>query len=230
MLLDRIRSLGLTLTIAWLGSLEDKFTLIYRTNYWSSETPSGHGSTFEYTANLRKELPSLFRDWEIKSVLDVPCGDYSWMQKILCEIDVEYVGGDIVKPLINDLSEKYGTDKTRFVHLDLTVDSLPKTHLLFNRDCLFHFSYQDIKLVLANFLKSGTPYFMTTTHVNLDDFDNFDITTGGFRLIDIFSTPFNFPKNPLATVNDWLPPDNPRVMCLFERNQVAEALNSFGKS
>ena len=82
------------------------------------------------------------------------------------------------------------------------------------RDCLFNLSYEDKKLVLNNFIKSNTPYLLTTTYVNELKFKNENITTGHFRMIDLFSTPYNFPKEALFKIDYWVAPEKPRAMCL----------------
>jgi hypothetical protein len=52
-----------------LKSNEDRFTWIYKNNYWSNnESFSGTGSTLKYTKNLRKELPNLFSRYSIQKI------------------------------------------------------------------------------------------------------------------------------------------------------------------
>jgi hypothetical protein len=209
------------------NSVEDKFTFIYQKNHWGSkESVSGSGSTLLYTDNLRKNLPGLISKYSIKKVFDAPCGDFNWMQVLLPNVDIDYVGGDIVKALVDQHNIKHKTNKIAFVHLDLIKDNLPKTDLLICRDCLFHLSYKDTKSVLENFVKSGTPYLLTTTHKNngADRFVNSDIQTGDFRLIDLLSIPYNFPTDYLESIDDWITPDPERQMCLWNRDQILEAL------
>ena len=48
----------------WSGSLEDRFTQIYRGNWWlSDESVSGPGSTLETTEDIRAFLPSLLKQF-----------------------------------------------------------------------------------------------------------------------------------------------------------------------
>jgi hypothetical protein len=94
------------------------------------------------------------------------------------------------------------------------------------RDCLFHLSYADARRVLENFLASGIPYLLTTTHRNDGALVNRDIETGDFRMIDLFEAPFCLPKTPLARIDDWLTPDPEREMCLWSRDQVAHGLEA----
>lgn len=93
------------------------------------------------------------------------------------------------------------------------------------RDCLFHLSFEDTKSVFENYLESNIKFLLTTTHINNSGFLNKDIQTGDFRLIDLFSAPYNFPANPLAVIDDWIPPEPERQMCLWSREQVSLALS-----
>jgi hypothetical protein len=212
-----------------LKSNEDRFTWIYKNNYWSSsESLSGTGSTLKYTENLRKELPNLFSKYSIQKVFDAPCGDFNWMSHLLPSVKIEYIGGDIVKPLIENLNSKHKSTNISFVHFDLIKEIPPEVDLMICRDCLFHLSFQDIKSVLENFIKSKSTYLLTTTHKNMGrSFTNRDISTGEFRCIDLFSKPFSFPDDPLYVIEDWIAPDPERQMCLWSREQILLALRTF---
>jgi hypothetical protein len=180
--------------ILGLEEPEDRFTKIYMSNHWNSlESRSGEGSTFENTQGIRAELPKIFEKYEIRSMLDAPCGDFNWMQSVTKNASITYIGGDIVQALIEKNQAKYGDKNISFLHLDLTKTSLPMVDLLFCRDCLFHLSYQDIARVLENFLRSPIPYFMTTSNAAPcgPRINNLDIVTGDMRSIDLFSDPFS---------------------------------------
>jgi hypothetical protein len=146
---------------------------------------------------------------------------------LLPTIDVSYVGADIVRSLVASNNEKYQNDKVSFIHIDLIEDAFPKSDLMICRDCLFHLSYEDTKSVLKNFVDSRTPYLLATTHKTNEVLLNEDITTGSFRLIDLFASPYNFSQNPLARIDDWISPWPERQMCLWSRDQVCEALADF---
>jgi len=207
--------------------IEDRFTSIYNSNKWGSkESLSGSGSTLKYTENLRHELPNLVDEFAIKKIFDAPCGDFNWMSHLLPMINVDYIGGDIVKPLIDSLKDKYGNEKVSFIHINLINQAFCSADLMICRDCLFHLSYKDTKSLLQNFLDANIPYLLTTTHVNNGSFINKDIQTGNFRLIDLFSSPYNFSNNPLYVIDDWIEPDPERKMCLWSRNQVSEMISN----
>jgi hypothetical protein len=42
--------------------------------------------------------------------------------------------------------------------------------------------------------------------------------------MDLFRPPYDFPADVLARIDDWLPPDPSRFMCLWTRAHVARAV------
>ena len=207
-------------TLSSLKTTEDKFTWVYKNNYWVGESPSGSGSSLDYTKNLRKELPEIIRNFNIKSIFDAPCGDFNWMNVLLPSLDVDYIGADIVQDLVDVHNTNYKNDSTKFIKLNLITNSFPDADLMICRDCFIHLSFQDIQSVLTNFKNSKIPYLLISNVLNKNNFQNKNINTGDYRIIDIFSQPLNFPKNPLLKIEDWVFPDLEREMCLFSREQI----------
>ena len=186
-----------------MGGAREVFTSIYNENNWgNNESVSGHGSSVEYTENVRKEIPVLVKQLGIKSILDAPCGDYNWFRLIDREPAFNYTGGDIVTDLIKRNKELYENDNTKFIELDIIHEKLPPVELWLCRDCLFHFSYDDVFDTIHNFLESEIQYLLTSTHSECRK--NRNITTGDFRLINLELPPFNFGK-PKLYIRDWIP-------------------------
>ncbi len=223
----RLKHLWAQRAISQANSTEERFTLIYEFNGWGSdESASGVGSTLAFTESTRTLLPVLFRKFEIMTIFDAPCGDFNWMKTINLQ-GINYLGADIVEPLVKDLQEKYSKPSISFVKMDLTLDQFPKSDLVLNRDCLFHLSYIDILAVLGNFITSNSRFLLTTSHDNDSKFKNSDIRSGDFRLIDLFALPFNFPREFLFAIPE--PGDGiipPRKLYLWNRAQVQIAHSS----
>ncbi len=178
---------------------QEKFTYIYKSNFWAGGVSvSGEGSDDMQTLQIRKLLPELIEQYNIKIMLDLPCGDFNWMKDVDLKLDT-YIGGDIVEEIIRLNNLKYSTPKRKFKKLNIVEDKLPQSDLLFCRDCLVHLSYQDILKSIENIKKCGIKYLMTTTFPECDE--NNDITTGDWRIIDLEKPPFNFPK-PLFLLNE----------------------------
>lgn len=178
---------------------EQVFTDIYKKNGFNGkDSVSGPGSDVYQTRVIVKELPVLFGDFGVLAMLDIPCGDFHWMQSVDL-IDIDYTGADIVNDLIENNTEQYARDGLRFQKLDLLKDRLPKVDLIFTRDCLVHLSFEDIFRALDNICNSQSEYLLTTTFTGR--IDNHDIKTGQWRPLNLELSPFFLPK-PLKIINE----------------------------
>lgn len=178
------------------------FHEIFRNNSWNIAegftSKSGPGSEVEQTGVLLEKLPEIFRRLGIRSFLDVPCGDFNWLHRLDWSI-IRYIGGDIVPELVTRNQRLYANRNVVFRTVDLVKDSLPDADMLFCRDCLVHFSFEDIKKTIHNIRKSRIKYFMVTTFP--EETINQDIITGGWRPLNMTLPPFTFPE-PLVLVNE----------------------------
>ncbi len=183
---------------------EELFTDYYQSNTWGDrESRSGPGSRLDRTEHLRSALPQLVTDFNCVSVLDIPCGDFNWMK--LVEWEVDYTGADIVKDMIQQNQVLYGNDRRRFLTLDITRDPLPRVDLVICRDCLVHFSYDDIFETFNNLRSSGSTYLLTTTLNKREN--NKNIVTGEWRPLNLQKPPFSLPA-PLVFIEDTFPNPN----------------------
>jgi len=203
-----------------MTNLQQAFTHIYDIRGWgSAETACGPGSTLAYTENLRAQLPVLFAQFHIQSILDAPCGDFNWMRTVLEHCPgITYTGADIVQALVRVNADKYATDRIQFTRLDITSDALPAADLMICRDCLFHLPSHLVWEFLANFVQSNIKYLLTTSHTG--DIVNRDTRPGDFHEIDLLAPPYNFPVDALYVIDDWIPPFPPRQMLLWSRDQL----------
>lgn len=180
-------------------STEETFRLIHERNLWNgSESVSGAGASRSQTDSLQVELPLLLATLNVQVLLDLPCGDFGWMQQV--ELPVKkYIGGDLVADLIADNQRRFGDERHQFLCLDITSDKLPEADLLFCRDCLVHLSFDDILRSFDNISRSNIPYVLTTTFPECGS--NEDITTGDWRLVNLEESPFNLPP-PIHLINE----------------------------
>ena len=56
--------------------------------------------------------------------------------------DVIYIGGDIVKDLVNENRRLWETNNVKFISHNICVDQFPRADLWICRDTLFHLSYE----------------------------------------------------------------------------------------
>lgn len=183
------------------ATLRDRFNIIYQTGVWqhgNAEVPeSGHGSTFSGTEDLRKELPGLLNDLGIKTLLDVGCGDFSWMRHV--SLDQQYVGVDLVEAVVERNSELYADSRRSFLVADAAIDELPSADAVICREVLFHLSFADIRKVLKNIVSKDRQYLILTTDRGTSF--NSEIASGDYRLINLEVGPFRLPS-PLHEIRD----------------------------
>jgi len=175
------------------------FEEIFRSNGWQGkESMSGHGSDTELTRRLVEALPPLLKQFQVATLLDIPCGDFHWMK----DVDLtwtKYIGADIVPQLVEDCSRRYGSETRMFRTLDLTESPLPDCDLILCRDCLVHLSFRDVMRALDNICRGNLTYLLTTTFPLKGP--NHDIVTGEWRPLNLELPPFGFPA-PLALLTE----------------------------
>lgn len=188
------------------ANLKDRFSQIYFKNiFGGKDSRSGSGSDMVQTAEIRQALPKLIREYNIRSFMDAPCGDLHWMRETTLNVE-QYIGVDIVEPLIEQNRKIFGENGTRFMCLDLATDELPQVDIIFCRDCLVHLTHDEIRKVIANFKRSKSTYLLTTTFANRQG--NADLVVANiWRPLNLEMSPFNFPK-PLELINEKCTEDN----------------------
>lgn len=152
---------------------KEVFEDIYKNKKWNANSYSGPGSGIDQTRLVCHALGKILNDFDVKSMLDVPCGDWFWMQHMDLSA-VTYTGGDIVAKIVHE-NQQYAKVNVSFEILDLLESQIPASDLIFCRDCLVHFSYKDIRKALTNMISSGCKYLLTTTFPGRR---NHDIVTG----------------------------------------------------
>ncbi len=191
-------------------SLKEIFDRIYEKNLWqSSETVSGKGSELVYVQNLLQQLPVLLKKYNVKTVVDAPCGDYNWILHLDYRFE-KYTGIDIVQKLI-EKNKKYENERIKFFAGDILTYNIPSSDLIFCRDCFIHLTFKQIFKALENFKKSGSEFIMLTSY---DNCRNEDVLAGQFRKINLLLPPFNFPA-PKDIIQE-LPSEEGKYFCLWK--------------
>lgn len=102
---------------------------------------------------------------------------------------------------------------------------MPKSDIVIIRDCLVHFSYEDIFNAIKNIKSSGSKYLLTTTFTN--NHFNHDIVTGHWRRLNLLEKPFNFPS-PILVINENCTEGNgeskDKSMALWEIDKICFSL------
>ena len=209
-------------------NIADRFSDIYKWNLWSStESSSGDGSEVLSTELLREWMICNLPKLKVQKLVDASCGDFNWMKHVINRLQLNYIGLDIVKTVIDKNNNLYANPSTCFKVSDICNDQIPSCDLILVRDCLFHLSFDDIDKFLINIKETNYKYLLTTTHLVEPGFQNKDIITGDFRIINLFSIPFNFKNSSVnSRVLDCAINSNvKKEMILLEKKDVPTCLS-----
>src|SRR6056300_1017070 len=143
-------------------SLKKTFSKIYKNQIWNGKRKdiplSGPSSSIENTKNIIFFLEEFIYNNNIKSILNIVCGDLTWNQKTkyFNDINIKYTGIDIVEDLIKSHQIEYQNNK--FICKDFNNLNLEQNYdFIILRDILFHNKLTDIKN-LFNLLKNKFKY------------------------------------------------------------------------
>jgi len=179
---------------------KNAFRHIYLSNHWQNyfkldlqKSRSGPGSNLKYTSDMSRELEKFFVEKNIKTILDIGCGDFIWMNLLLNKyynFD-KYLGLDIVDELIKNNNLKYSNDKISFKTFDLVKDEIPKGFdIILIRDVFIHLKNEQIVNFL-NLLKNLDIKFFGVTSTPSLKKNNELKAVGRYRDINIEIEPFN---------------------------------------
>jgi len=127
----------------------------------------------------------------IKSIIDVPCGDFNYMSKVNLD-DIEYLGLDISENAINLCNLKNNNSNINFKVFDATIEKLPYADLILIKDLFLHLSFEHINKILDNVKSSGCKYFATSRYAYGNEINRDKTSSLTARSIEITTEPFNF--------------------------------------
>lgn len=134
-------------------SLQETFQTIYGSQSWvQTGVPfsSGSGSKGEPVLQYCDAVVRLIRERNIRSVVDIGCGDFFVGKHIVEAANVRYIGVDIVPELIAHHQRTVKDPRVTFMHADMTRDTLPGADLCLVRQVMQHLSNQEISSAFAN--------------------------------------------------------------------------------
>ena len=176
------------------------FNSIYKSNYWNksksfnplSQSYSGPGSipNSTQTNSLLMNLKNFFLNNNVKTILDAPCGDCAWIEKIF-EMNIKYNGIDIVEELIVHNKNKFKNLKNvNFYCEDLNqYNNFNDYDFILLRDFFIHLPLKNINNILNNLKKSNCKYYAFNNYESIEV--NEEIATGQHRKINLTKKPFN---------------------------------------
>lgn len=172
---------------------------------------SGKGSYLgEATKASLSILVQTIKEFNITTILDIPCGDVNWQMEAY-ETDGllrMYVGADVVSSVVNFNAKRFAHHRNKaFARWDMAACELPKLvsadksivpfDLLHVRDVLQHLPLDMAAVAAKHILSSGAKYLLATTY---DEGENKVVRAGGFFFANLAKPPFSFPA-PLRCIS-----------------------------
>ncbi|MGX0978716.1 SAM-dependent methyltransferase [Roseovarius sp. MBR-51] len=163
------------------------------------ESASGPGSSLTAAAAASKFLLRKFRELPIRSVLDLGCGDWNWMQHLgfpqpVPGRGITYEGWESSQELVDALRAKHGQDGVNFHVRDVSAEAFPDVDLIIARDILFHMP-PDMGLDVVERIKKSGKYLAAPSYMFASTNSGFseylDIEGWGFFPINMNIEPFN---------------------------------------
>jgi SAM-dependent methyltransferase len=164
-------------------SNEEIFSKIYKNNYWGGEEGfySGEGTYVQDSELYINAVIDFIKVNNIRSVVEIGCGDFHVANLIVEETNVDYTGFDVVPDLVSHLNEKFGKPNIRFICGDASSKEVqfPHADLCIIRQVLQHLNNDSIHNILQN--TSHISKLIVTEHIPLKpELINADKPTNGY--------------------------------------------------
>jgi hypothetical protein len=180
------------------------FENIYSKKIWNNGDPSiplsGPGSSLENSSNCSNLLNEFIYKNNCLSILDLGCGDLTWISKttFFNDTNITYTGIDIVENILESHSIKHPNHT--FICKDLVnFKDINFSSIIVIRDVIFHLKNTEILTIFEN-IKNKFNFILITScnnRVNTDIFDKWNFSEKNLHI-----APFNKSYNFITRVNE----------------------------
>lgn len=187
----------------------ERFEKIYQ-----KEISSGDGSRYENTVFFREILDNIIDKYQIKSIVDLGCGDFISTKAILdIYPKIQYLGLDISHTIINDNQEKYPNYNVQIFDAVLDDLSFYKYDLIIFRHTLQHLNYQNAQKVINNIKNSSCKYLLVNHQLGLKTNDDNKLKEIDWenQMYNLNVEPFNMNKLPTKELEKWYDNEKNRI-------------------
>jgi hypothetical protein len=175
--------------------LATRFSTVFNSKLWGEgETLSGPGSRLDNPMVIKAfaALDHAIDGLGVRSIADIPCGDFNWFQEVLKKHPgVNYAGFDIVRPLIDMNRARF--PGVTFAQFDIVSDVPGKFDLIFTKELFIHLKDAQIAQSIRNMKASGSKYMMASNSFGVVNVELLNDELGYARPVDLCVEPFNLP-------------------------------------
>lgn len=166
--------------------MQAAFEKVYATNEWGNG--SGEGSARKHTRGYVEFLQKFLRDHQIRSVVDMGCGDWQFSQ-FIDWTGIHYRGFDLVQSVVQTNQRRFAKPGVEFHRYAGDFTELPDADLLIAKDVLQHLSHDNILRFLPT-LERFSQSLITNCVNPHGPTVNKDIEDGEFRYLDLRLPPY----------------------------------------
>ena len=167
----------------------DIFTNIYENRVWGNNEhleysgSSGDGSYLEKNAEYISFVKTFIKDKEIKTVVDLGCGDWKCGSALYDDLSINYTGYDAYEKIITFNKKAHGSSKYTFAHMDFLNNPglITSADVCIIKDVLQHWPLESIYNFLDCITTSGKFKYIIVTNCRWQKQDNTQIQMGEFR-------------------------------------------------
>jgi len=182
------------------------FEQIYQAHHWGGSSRSGPGSDPHNTGRYI----NFIKEWlasrpDVRTIVEVGCGDWSTSSQIGFSANHHYVGIDIVKSNVENNTTKYGTKQIQFIYSDFVEEPPPAGDVVIAKDVLQHLSNVSVLKFIRSSLGRYRYAILTNDVLKVEyvpivfgiayprrlELPNREINDGGSRPVQISAAPFN---------------------------------------
>jgi len=209
---------------------------IYENGVWNNRRAtvplSGPGSSIESTSGVRDFLDNKMQAlFGIQSVLDIGCGDLTWLANTTASKGAfSYTGIDVVEQLIDKHKEtfEWGSFFCCDVCRQLPPPITRTADLILLRDMIMHLTVDDVIDLFAKLVTFYDFQFMLiTSHCTGKDVEE-NLNPCHYHAIDLSQQPFYFDLSLACFEID--EPEFKRKMYLFDRNALKTCVRRINTS
>jgi SAM-dependent methyltransferase len=178
-----------------MDHVNDERTEAFRRHYETENSHwgghSGDGSLPYWTLEYRTFLERFIHMNDIRSVVDIGCGDWQFSRFINWS-GVQYWGFDVVPSVVEKNQRRFGSDNVNFAVMPEDFAQIPAADLLIMKDVLQHLPDNEIVRHRNDLFSRYPRCLLSNSYRKLDTPRNTNISYGDFRCLDLNAEPYGF--------------------------------------
>ena len=194
------------------------FTNIYEKCIWGTNNnsmykgSSGDGSDIEY--NIKTYIPFLktfIKQNDIRSIVDLGCGEFRCGPYIYNDLDIKYTGYDAYNKVVQRNTSIYPIVKYNFIHLDIVnnKEEIISGDICILKDVMQHWTTDEINIFLDYLIASKKFKYILLCNCSYQDIDSYHSREGEHLF------------RPLSANYQPLKKYNPKILYTYESKEIS---------